>query len=842
MVEDSSKNTERQHFKQLTAKQVDIFQKWLRTLQKALTIEAESGFVNIKGRNDSLHSFMFKELLNSPILLMPREFERLQVLAKAFKDYSTQTESYRRRIVIDTRKFLYELNKKFSVKSEYKPAKLNVYKTNITNKAHVVELLTLDSAISDLKGVGDKIAERMIALGIFIVQDLLKYYPRDYVDYSALRTISSLIPGESATIVATIRRCSSFKSPKNPNLSILDLHLQDQTGRIKISKFFIGRRYSNISFLKSQERLYPSSSTVAVSGLVKENSYGKGFTDPIIEVLEGKHSSIKSKRIGRIMPVYSLTEGINAERFRDFIELVLPLAANLADPLLAERFNHLSMPSKAQAISHIHFPPNKESLKEARKRLVFDEFFVFQLSLLLKKAQLQNRQAPPLFVKTNNNDLSTRFIQSLPFSLTKAQQRVLSEIEFDLSLDKPMTRLVQGDVGSGKTVIAIASLLNAVQAGWQGALMAPTEVLAEQHYTNLCRYMPGLHVTVELLTGSSPRGHRRRILQDLANGSLNILVGTHALIEQPVSFNRLGLVVVDEQHRFGVKQRNLLLDKGLQPHLLTMTATPIPRTLALSLHGDLDVSQIDELPPGRSAIETRIIAKSHVDKAYSLIRDEVTSGRQAYVVLPLVDESEKLDLSSAIKVHNQLSSDIFPDLSVGLLHGRMTGIEKQTTIRRFIDKQINILVSTTVIEVGVDVPNATIMVIDNAERFGLAQLHQLRGRVGRGTAKSYCLLIFDGYQKASKQRLDVLTHTNDGFEISEIDLRLRGPGQVLGTRQSGLPDFALASLIDDAEVLELARNQALKLLEDDPGLAKHDLLRSLVQKQWESLSVNSHLN
>tara|TARA_Y100001968_G_C19425850_1_gene754328 strand:- start:1448 stop:2665 length:1218 start_codon:yes stop_codon:yes gene_type:complete len=405
-----------------------------------------------------------------------------------------------------------------------------------------------------------------------------------------------------------------------------------------------------------------------------------------------------------------------------------------------------------------------------------------------------------------------------------------------------MSRLVQGDVGSGKTVVAIASLLKAVESGWQGALMAPTEVLAEQHYRNLCKYLPQLHVTVDLLTGSSSRSHRRRILDDLSNGTLKILVGTHALIENPVSFNRLGLVVVDEQHRFGVKQRNLLLDKGLQPHLLTMTATPIPRTLALSLHGDLDVSQIDELPPGRSSVQTQILSRSQIKKAYELIREVVLVGQQAYVVLPLVDESEKLDLSSAIKVHEQLSTEIFPEFSVGLLHGRMNGIDKQTVIKKFLSKEFNILVSTTVIEVGVDVPNATVMVIDNAERFGLAQLHQLRGRVGRGSSQSHCLLIYDGSQKASKQRLDVLVNTNDGFEIAEIDLQLRGPGQVLGTRQSGLPDFALASLIDDAEVLELARKQATILLDHDPGLVNQSLLRSLINKQWNSITVNSHLN
>ncbi|MEC9452689.1 MAG: ATP-dependent DNA helicase RecG, partial [Cyanobacteriota bacterium] len=372
--------------------------------------------------------------------------------------------------------------------------------------------------------------------------------------------------------------------------------------------------------------------------------------------------------------------------------------------------------------------------------------------------------------------LVARFLELLPFPLTAAQQRVLTEIEADLVLSEPMARLIQGDVGSGKTVVAIAALLTAVGAGWQGAFMAPTEVLAEQHYRTLCCWLPQLHVSVELLTGATTRIRRRQILDDLVNGSLKILVGTHALIEDPVAFSRLGLVVVDEQHRFGVKQRNRLLNKGLQPHLLTMTATPIPRTLALSLHGDLDVSQIDELPPGRTPIQTQMIRGCDRDQAYQLIRDQVSRGQRAYVVLPLIEDSEKLDLRSAVKVHTHLSEQVFAEFTVGLLHGRLSSSEKQGVIQSFAAGDCQVLVSTTVVEVGVDVPQASVMVIDHADRFGLAQLHQLRGRVGRGAAASHCVLINDSTNPLARQRLEVLVRSSDGFEIAEIDLRLRGPG------------------------------------------------------------------
>jgi ATP-dependent DNA helicase RecG len=498
--------------------------------------------------------------------------------------------------------------------------------------------------------------------------------------------------------------------------------------------------------------------------------------------------------------------------------------------------------SRAQALQQIHGPSDQAALQAARTRLVFDEFLLLQLGLAQRRRQLKARQAPALQA-AGPGALAQRFLELLPFALTGAQQRVLGQIRNDMARSEPMARLVQGDVGSGKTVVALAALLSAIEAGCQGALMAPTEVLAQQHFDKVADWLTQLHVSTALLTGSTPARRRRQILEDLANGQLQLLVGTHALLEDPVDFARLGLVVVDEQHRFGVQQRNRLLAKGLQPHLLTMTATPIPRTLALSLHGDLDVSQIDELPPGRQPIQTTVLRGGERQQAYELIRAEVASGQRAYVVLPLVEESEKLDLRSAVEVHRQLSGEIFPELQVGLLHGRLSSEAKQQAIAAFAAGQTQVLVSTTVVEVGVDVAAATVMVIEHAERFGLAQLHQLRGRVGRGAAQSHCLLINDSSNALARQRLDLLARSNDGFEIAEMDLRLRGPGQVLGTRQSGLPDLALASLSSDGAVLEQARALAQELMAADPDLARLPVLaRLLNQHRQRQMDAAAQLN
>jgi ATP-dependent DNA helicase RecG len=485
------------------------------------------------------------------------------------------------------------------------------------------------------------------------------------------------------------------------------------------------------------------------------------------------------------------------------------------------------------AIPNIHFPKDSDSLKTARRRLVFDEFFYLQIGLLQRQKQAKAIQTSAILAPTGK--LLEQFNEILPFKFTKAQQRVINDILNDLQKPTPMNRLVQGDVGSGKTVVAVVAILAAIQSGYQAALMAPTEVLAEQHYRKLVSWFNLLHLPVELLTGSTKIAKRREIHAQLETGELPLLVGTHALIQDKVNFQSLGLVVIDEQHRFGVEQRAKLQQKGEQPHVLTMTATPIPRTLALTVHGDLDVSQIDELPPGRQQIKTTMLSGQQRPQAYDLMRREVAQGRQVYVVLPLVEESEKLDLRSAVEEHQKLQESVFPDFQVGLLHGRMTSAEKEEAINKFRDNETQIIVSTTVIEVGVDVPNATVMLIEHAERFGLSQLHQLRGRVGRGAAQSYCLLMSSSRSPDAQQRLKVLEQSQDGFFISEMDMRFRGPGEVMGTRQSGVADFTLASLVEDEDILLLARQAAEKVIDMDASLERWPLMKDELQYRYARL-------
>lgn len=809
-------------------------------LNQGLQLEADRGFANLQGRRDRFAVFVHRQLSAPPIPLDPREQEQLQTLLNGYDRYEQLGLGQRQRLVRQSREWLLQLRRRCRPAAVMAPPRLRLAEPaqSQTSKGAATALLA-DTPLAEVRGIGPRLATRLAQLGLLVVRDLVHYYPRDYVDYANLRRISTLEPGQTATIVATVRRSHAFVSPRNPNLGILELQVQDPTGRLRISRFYAGRRFSSPGWLASQQRQFPAGATVAVSGLVKETAYGPAFQDPLMEVLEHAHAPLQSQSIGRLLPVYGLTEGLTAERLRQAVAAVLPVLDGCPEPLPAQLRQQEQLLERAQALQAIHQPRDQASLAAARNRLVFDEFLLLQLGLAQRRRQLKAAQALPLTAADPINpganpavvDLVSRFLDLLPFSLTGAQQRVLAEIRADLGRHEPMARLVQGDVGSGKTVVAMAALLTAIEAGCQGALMAPTEVLAQQHAAKIIGWLNQLHVRSALLTGSTPMRQRRRLLEDLANGQLQLLVGTHALLEDPVDFARLGLVVVDEQHRFGVNQRNRLLAKGLQPHLLTMTATPIPRTLALSLHGDLDVSQIDELPPNRQPIETRVLRGSARQQAYDLIRDQVVRGQRAYVVLPLVEESDKLDLRSAVEVHAQLSTEVFADLSVGLLHGRLSSEAKQEAIAAFAEGRTQVLVSTTVVEVGVDVPAATVMVIEHADRFGLAQLHQLRGRVGRGAAQSHCLLINDSSNPQAAQRLNLLERSSDGFEIAEMDLRLRGPGQVLGTRQSGLPDLALASLSTDGAVLERARSVAQQITASDPDLQSHPLLARMLQDQ-----------
>ncbi|MDJ0702648.1 MAG: ATP-dependent DNA helicase RecG [Leptolyngbyaceae cyanobacterium MO_188.B28] len=849
---------------------------WVR-LQKALSIEADRGFNDLVGKRQRFSEFLSDSLHHPPSKLPSADQQRWRTLSKEFGRYDDLSFAQRQHLVADARRFLYQTRRtleELEVSEAHQQAdqqptsdqtvvgsnhsrSSNASGVALPSQSHAAKrsstkekapktktLVTsdhrsgqkktaLDLAVTYLKGMGPKNSERLAKLGLFTVRDILYYYPRDYIDYARQVKIRDLEPGETVTIVGTVKRCQCFSSPRNPKLTLFEIMLRDTSGQIKLSRFFAGARFRNRGWQEKQKRLYPAGSTIAASGLVKKGKYGITLEDPDLEVLSHPGGEIESLTVGRVVPVYPLTEGVGAELVRRAVAAALPAAMELLDALpiaLRQKYDLIDLPL---AIAHIHFPPGSGALALARHRLVFDEFFYLQLGLLKRRRQQQQEQTRVVLTPTGT--LIDQFYQGLPFSMTAAQERVINDILHDLQRSTPMNRLIQGDVGSGKTVVAVVAILAAIQAGYQAALMAPTEVLAEQHYRKLVTWFNRLTLPVELLTGSTKTAKRRTLLSQLATGELPLLVGTHALIEDPVKFQSLGLVVIDEQHRFGVGQRARLQQKGENPHVLTLTATPIPRTLALTLHGDLEVSQIDELPPGRKAIQTTVLKGRDRPHAYDLIRRELAQGRQTYIVLPLVEESEKLDLKSAVDEHQRLQKTIFPEFQVGLLHGRMTSAEKEEAIGKFRDLGAHILVSTTVVEVGVDVPNATVMLIEHAERFGLSQLHQLRGRVGRGADQAYCLLMSSSRSETVRQRLSVLEQSQDGFFISEMDLRFRGPGEVLGKRQSGLPDFALASLVEDQAVLELAREAAEAVIEKDETLNRWPLMKTELARRYQKL-------
>jgi len=814
---------------------------WIR-LHKALAVEAEHGFTDLMGRQYRFSEFLSLTLGKFPAGLPQSERRRWQGLAVQFASYPHLAVEERQHLVAETRRYLHQLQQEDEGEQGSKGAgeQGRSYQSKNQNPttpivAEVSRRLApkIEQKLSDLPEIGFKRADNLARLGLYTVRDLLFYYPRDHIDYARQVNIRELQAGQTVTIVATVKRCNCFTSPKNQKLSILELLVKDNSGQIKIGRFYAGTRYSSRGWQESLKRRYPVGSIVAACGLVKESKYGLTLDNPELEVLANPGDPIESLNIGRVVPIYALTEGVVANAVRQAVIAALPAATQLKDPLPSGLRQKYALMELKDAIANIHFPKDGETLQVARRRLVFDEFFYLQLGLLQRQQQAKAIQKAAILAP--RGQLIEKFYEILPFKLTGAQQRVINDILNDLQKPAPMNRLVQGDVGSGKTVVAVLAILAAIQSGYQAALMAPTEVLAEQHYRKLVSWFNLLHLPVELLTGSTKVAKRRQIHSHLETGELPLLVGTHALIQDTVNFQRLGLVVIDEQHRFGVEQRARLQQKGEQPHVLTMTATPIPRTLALTIHGDLDVSQIDELPPGRQKIQTTVLSGQQRNHAYDLMRREIAQGRQVYVVLPLVEESEKLDLRSAVDEHQKLQESVFPDFQVGLLHGRMSSAEKDDAITKFRDNETQILVSTTVVEVGVDVPNATVMLIENAERFGLSQLHQLRGRVGRGAAQSYCLLMSSSRNPDAQQRLRVLEQSQDGFFISEMDMRFRGPGQVLGTRQSGVPDFTLASLVEDEEVLLLARQAAEKIIEMDVTLERWALMKEELKYRYQRL-------
>jgi ATP-dependent DNA helicase RecG len=685
----------------------------------------------------------------------------------------------------------------------------------------------LRQPVTILKGVGPKIARKLEKLGAQTIYDLLYLFPRRYDDYTLMKPINRLNYGEQVTVIGTIWQTRAKRMRGNQTL--VQAVINDGTGSVQATWF-------NQPWLTKQ---LPAGMQIVLSGKVDQFLGRPVFNSPEWEPLE-----LEPLRTRRIVPVYPLTEGLGSHRMREIMDgAVSYWSLRVPDALPEPMRRRLKLYPLSRALKQIHFPDSQESLHKARKRLAFDELFLLQLGMQSQRRQWQSRSAVPI---PTQPDQLAEFLQLLPYTLTEAQERVIKEILDDMAADIPMNRLLQGDVGSGKTIVAAMAMFAAAKNGLQAALMAPTEILAEQHFRGLSQLLAPSGLKLALLTGSTPNSERSAVYEALANGSIQIVIGTHALIQDAVNFKNLGLAVIDEQHRFGVEQRGALRDKGNQngrqanPHLLIMSATPIPRTLALSLYGDLDLSILDEMPPGRQEIKTRWLHASERERAYNFVRREVEEGRQAYLIYPLVEESDKIDAKAAISEYEILESEVFPDLRVGLVHGRLKSEEKDAVMRAFYDGELNILVATSVIEVGVDVPNSTVMVIEAANRFGLAQLHQFRGRVGRGQHQSYCVLIAEESTGDAEKRLTALEETNDGFLLAEKDLELRGPGEFFGQRQSGLPELRMASLLD-LPLLEMAQREAGDLFAKDPDLSQpeHALLRDQLNLFWEEAGDTS---
>jgi ATP-dependent DNA helicase RecG len=677
--------------------------------------------------------------------------------------------------------------------------------------------LGLESPITVLSGVGPTQSKRLARLGLHTIRQMLYFFPRRYDDFSTLKTINQLEYGEEVTIMGRVRDVSSRRT--RANRIIVKAVVEDGSGMIEATWFNQPHLVRQLKPLRQ----------IVLSGRVDEYLGRLTFSSPQWEPLD-RHLL----HTARLVPVYPLTEGVSARWLRKLMKRTVDYWSHrVPDHLPNDVRERAELLTLETALRQIHFPDDANVLGKARYRLAFDELFLIQMGVLRQRHAWQSEPGMAIPVEA---EMLGRFTARLPFTLTAAQQRALDDIVTDLRRDRPMNRLLQGDVGSGKTVVAAAAMALTAAADAQAALMAPTEILAEQHFRTISRLLGSLgseeetapRINIQLLTGSTPPAEKEAVYQALADGSIDVVIGTHALIQEAVEFQRLALAIIDEQHRFGVAQRAALRQKGYNPHVLVMTATPIPRSLALTVFGDLDLSIIDEMPPGRRPIKTRLVLPRERERAYSFVRSQIEKGRQAFIICPLVEESEKVEAKAAKEEYKRLRKQIFPDLRLGLLHGRMKADDKEDTMARFARGDLDILVSTSVVEVGIDVPNASVMLVEGANRFGLAQLHQFRGRVGRGDHPSYCLLFADSKTETAKERLEAIESTQDGFVLAEKDLELRGPGEFFGTRQSGLPDLRLASFAN-VRLLERARSEAQRLFEADPELSSPEL-RLLVQQ------------
>jgi len=810
----------------------------LEAIEKPLRYISKSDFQNIhrvKDLDQLVQDLALRALSQS---LTQQQIEVMKSFKKSFNNYQRLDENDKKDLINKTLSTIFELKKKG-----------HGYKARLTSEnAKVATRESDDNDLSKISiqfvtGVGPKMAQTLAKKGIMTVEDALYYFPRKHEDRRWIKKISELSPDSRETVMGTVVLSGKIRSRSR---EIYQVIISDGTGTIALIWYQFNLRYLVSTYKKG--------SSIILSGEITKNKFNRYLqiihpTPDDVEIIE-KGQDIRKDMLNfnRIVPIYPLTEGIKQRRIRKIESTVLD---NYGEKIIDFIPNHIMKGNRimglGDAIKRVHFPESSDPLVDLsdhssvynsipHRTIAFHDFFYLQLGLAMKKRDIS---VMPGIAFKPTRALTDQLLTELPFKLTSAQERVISEIENDMSADSPMNRLLQGDVGSGKTIVALLSILKAVESGYQAVLMAPTEILAEQHLSSVIHYVGDFGIRVVLLKSAQSRKEKDSNYEAIRSGDAKIVIGTHALLQEKVEFQNLGFIVIDEQHRFGVVQRASLRSKGKSPDVLVMTATPIPRTLAMTVFGDLDVSILDEMPPHHRSIKTHVFygEKGSRKKAYEIVKEEVGKGRQVYVVYPLIEESESEDfkeLRFATQMFEELKNNIFPQFRLGLLHGRMKSDEKGNVMRSFISHDLDILVATTVIEVGVDVPNATVMVVEHAERYGLSQLHQLRGRVGRGKHPSVCIFM-SGSRRTddARKRLSILKETSDGFTLAEADLAIRGPGDFIGTKQSGLPEFRFANLLRDSKILIEARTEAFKLVREDPTLEKCQGLYKEVVRRWE---------